>query len=70
MAGRRGVAHTSDMVTIIYPQGCREVRFDFFCNVVADPQKILSKRLGHFLLLSNLLLRFDEFLFSFDNFNI
>ena len=25
MAGRRGVAHSSDMVTIIYPQGCREV---------------------------------------------
>ena len=30
MAGRRGVAHTSDMVTIIYPQGCREVRISTF----------------------------------------
>ena len=25
--GGAGVAHSSDMVTIIYPQGCREVRF-------------------------------------------
>ena len=24
--GGAGVAHSSDMVTIIYPQGCREVR--------------------------------------------
>ena len=63
MAGRRGVAHTSDMVTIIYPQGCREVRFDILFQVVPDPQSFLSKRLGDFLLLSNLLLRFDEFLF-------
>ena len=47
MAGRRGVAHTSDMVTIIYPQGCREVRIlTFFVVFLEFPEVYLVIRIS------------------------